>query len=148
MDGKLYVEQVRNSNRTQVVSLLLHGAANSGKTALAATIAMDSQFPFIKLISPESMVGFTESSKINHINKIFNDAYKSPLSVIVLDNIERLLGKCHVIVLSADMDPMLTLSFRLGGYWTSVLQQRLAGLAGFDQEKATKGTTSINHCHH
>lgn len=92
MDGKLFVEQVRNSNRTQVVSLLLHGAANSGKTALAATIAMDSQFPFIKLISPEAMVGFNESSKINHINKIFNDAYKSPLSVIVLDNIERLLG--------------------------------------------------------
>ncbi|GAB5588917.1 transport between ER and Golgi ATPase protein [Umbelopsis nana] len=91
MDGKLFVEQVRNSNRTQVVSLLLHGAANSGKTALAATIAMDSQFPFIKLISPEAMVGFNESSKINHINKIFNDAYKSPLSVIVLDNIERLL---------------------------------------------------------
>jgi SpoVK/Ycf46/Vps4 family AAA+-type ATPase len=99
MDGKLFVEQVRNSNRTQVVSLLLHGAANSGKTALAATIAMDSQFPFIKLISPESMVGFTESSKINHINKIFNDAYKSPLSVIVLDNIERLLGRCHIFVL-------------------------------------------------
>ncbi|KAH8548945.1 P-loop containing nucleoside triphosphate hydrolase protein [Umbelopsis sp. PMI_123] len=90
-DGNLFVEQVRNSTRTQVVSVLLHGAANSGKTALAATIAMKSQFPFIKLISPEAMIGFTESSKINHINKIFNDAYKSPLSVIVLDNIERIM---------------------------------------------------------
>jgi vesicle-fusing ATPase len=92
-DGNLFVEQVRHSTRTQVVSILLHGAANSGKTALAATIAMKSQFPFIKLISPEAMIGFTESNKINHINKIFNDAYKSPLSVIVLDNIERIMGR-------------------------------------------------------
>ena len=28
---------------------------------------------------------------MNQINKIFNDAYKSPLSVIVIDAIERLL---------------------------------------------------------
>ncbi|CAM0137867.1 transport between ER and Golgi ATPase protein [Umbelopsis sp. WA50703] len=90
-DGKLYVEQVEHSTRTQVVSLLIHGGANTGKTALAATIAMDSNFPFVKLISPEAMIGFNESGKINQINKIFNDAYKSPLSVVVLDNIERLV---------------------------------------------------------
>ena len=52
---------------------------------------MDSQFPFIKLISSEDMVGFAESQKINHLNKIFTDSYKSPFSVIVVDNIERLL---------------------------------------------------------
>ncbi|KAI8394261.1 P-loop containing nucleoside triphosphate hydrolase protein [Radiomyces spectabilis] len=90
-DGKLYVDQVRQSTRTPLVSLLLHGPAGSGKTALAATVAMESEFPFIKLISPETMVGMTESAKINEINKVFNDSYKSPLSVIVIDNIERLL---------------------------------------------------------
>jgi vesicle-fusing ATPase len=52
---------------------------------------MSSEFPFIKLISPESMVGFTEQAKMNHISKIFSDAYKSPLSCIVIDSIERLL---------------------------------------------------------
>ena len=93
-DGQLFVEQVRTSTRTPLVSVLLHGPAGSGKTALAATIAQASQFPFIKLISPESMVGFAPAQKIAAINKVFMDSYKSPLSVIVIDNLERLLGMC------------------------------------------------------
>jgi SpoVK/Ycf46/Vps4 family AAA+-type ATPase len=70
------------------------GPAGSGKTALAATMALGSDYPFIKLISPESMVGYSESGKINELNKIFSDSYKSPISVIVIDSIERILGKC------------------------------------------------------
>ncbi len=83
------------------MSVLLHGPPGSGKTALAATIAMSSDFPFIKLVSPESMVGYTEQAKMNQINKIFNDAYKSPFSVIVIDSIERLLGK-NLLVLQGN----------------------------------------------
>ncbi|GAA5874930.1 hypothetical protein JCM8547_003614, partial [Rhodosporidiobolus lusitaniae] len=90
-DGKLFVEQVRMSERTPLVSVLLHGPAGSGKTALAATIALASQFPFIKLISAENMVGFSEAQKVNHLYKVFSDSYKSPLSVIVVDGIERIL---------------------------------------------------------
>jgi len=90
-DGSLFVEQVKNSNHTPLVSVLLHGASGCGKTALAATIAMNSDYPFIKLITPENMVGYSEMSKMNEINKIFNDSYKSPLSVIVIDSLERLL---------------------------------------------------------
>ena len=85
------MDQVKNSSRTPLVSVLLHGQSGAGKTALAATIALSSEFPFIKLISPESMVGYTEQSKITHISKVFNDAYKSPYSVIVIDSIERIL---------------------------------------------------------
>ena len=55
-------------------------------------MAMSSDYPFIKLISPENMVGFSESAKMAAISKVFMDSYKSPLSVIVVDNIERLLG--------------------------------------------------------
>ncbi|KAK9720430.1 transport between ER and Golgi ATPase protein [Basidiobolus ranarum] len=90
-DGQLFVEQVKRSERTPLVSLLLHGPPGSGKTALAATIAMGSEFPFIKLISPESMVGYSENAKMATINKTFNDSYRSPFSVIVIDNLERLL---------------------------------------------------------
>jgi len=39
------------------------------------------------------MVGFSEQQKVQAINKTFNDSYKSPLSVIVIDNIERLIGE-------------------------------------------------------
>lgn len=91
-NGQLYVGQVKNSARTPLVSVLLHGPPGSGKTALAATIAISSEFPFIKLLSPESMVGFSETAKMNQISKVFSDAYKSPFSVVVIDAIERLLG--------------------------------------------------------
>lgn len=90
-DGQLRVEQVRTSQRTSLVTALLHGPAGSGKTALAATIAMASEFPFIKLISPENMVGMSEGAKIAYVNKVFNDAYKSPLSIIVVDSIEKIV---------------------------------------------------------
>ncbi|KAJ5648489.1 hypothetical protein N7490_004861 [Penicillium lividum] len=72
-------------------SVLLHGPPGSGKTALAARIAIDSGFPFIKLISPEDMVGFSEPAKIQHISRIFDSAYKSNTSIVVIDNIERII---------------------------------------------------------
>ena len=96
-EGRLYVSQVRQSERTPLVSTLLHGPTGSGKTALAATIAVASSFPFIKLISPEAMVGMSEASKIFYLSKVFNDSYKSPLSIIVVDNIERIVGKIRLI---------------------------------------------------
>ncbi|KAJ2764942.1 transport between ER and Golgi ATPase protein [Coemansia nantahalensis] len=37
------------------------------------------------------MVGFTDSQKVAAITKIFHDAYKSSLSLVVVDDIERLL---------------------------------------------------------
>src|SRR5205807_10410793 len=76
---------------TPLVSVLMHGPPGSGKTALAASIAKASEFPFIKLVSPESMVGFNEMSKVSYLSKVFMDAYKSPLNVVIVDNVERIL---------------------------------------------------------
>ncbi|KAJ2755269.1 transport between ER and Golgi ATPase protein, partial [Coemansia nantahalensis] len=87
----LFAEQVRQSDRSPLVSLLLHGPSGSGKTALAAAIAQHSEYPFVRLVSPEAMVGFTDSQKVAAITKIFHDAYKSSLSLVVVDDIERLL---------------------------------------------------------
>ncbi|KAF4619220.1 hypothetical protein D9613_004974 [Agrocybe pediades] len=89
--GLLFVEQVRSSTRTPLVSILLHGPPGSGKTALGASIAQSSEYPFIKLISPDNMVGFSEAQKVSAITKVFTDSYKSPLSVVVVDDIERLI---------------------------------------------------------
>jgi vesicle-fusing ATPase len=90
-NGQLLVKQVRESDRTPLVTTLLYGPPGSGKTALAATIAQESEYPFIKIVSPEHMVGFSEAHKIATITKVFSDSYKSPLSVIVVDNLERLI---------------------------------------------------------
>uniref|UniRef100_A0AAR2LEM7 Vesicle-fusing ATPase n=1 Tax=Pygocentrus nattereri TaxID=42514 RepID=A0AAR2LEM7_PYGNA len=90
-DGELLVQQTKNSDRTPLVAVLLEGPPHSGKTALAAKIAEDSQFPFIKICSPDKMIGNSEVSKCQAIKKIFDDAYKSQLSCVVVDDIERLL---------------------------------------------------------
>ncbi|XP_003401908.1 vesicle-fusing ATPase 1-like isoform X1 [Bombus affinis] len=90
-DGNLYIQEARSAEGSGLVSVLLEGPPNSGKTALAAQIAKNSDFPFVKVCTPEDMVGFTESAKCLLIRKIFDDAYRSQLSCILVDNIERLL---------------------------------------------------------
>ncbi|XP_072224365.1 vesicle-fusing ATPase isoform X3 [Leuresthes tenuis] len=90
-DGELLVQQTKNSDRTPLVAVLLEGPPHSGKTALAAKIAEDSEFPFIKICSPDKMIGNSEISKCQAIKKVFDDAYKSQLSCVVVDDIERLL---------------------------------------------------------
>jgi vesicle-fusing ATPase len=90
-DGALYTEQVRASETSGLVSILLEGPPNAGKSALAAKLAKLSDFPFVKVCSPEDMIGFTEQAKCMSIRKVFDDAYRSTLSCVVVDNIERLL---------------------------------------------------------
>eukprot|EP01118_Nematostelium_gracile_P014689 TRINITY_DN578_c0_g1_i1.p1 TRINITY_DN578_c0_g1~~TRINITY_DN578_c0_g1_i1.p1 ORF type:complete len:467 (-),score=154.22 TRINITY_DN578_c0_g1_i1:122-1522(-) len=94
--GDTFVEQVRNSDRTPLVSVLLEGPAGAGKTALAVRLAKNSKYPFIKMISPETLVGWSETAKCSKITKVFDDAYKSPLSCIVVDDIERLLDYVRI----------------------------------------------------
>ncbi|XP_065632671.1 vesicle-fusing ATPase-like [Quercus suber] len=87
----LLVEQVKVSKGSPLVTCLLEGPSGSGKTTLAATVGIDSDFPYVKIVSAESMIGLHESTKCAQIVKVFEDAYKSPLSIIILDDIERLL---------------------------------------------------------
>lgn len=89
--GKMFRDEVKRSERSPLVSLLIEGPPGSGTTALAAWLAVDSGFPFVRMVSPESFVGHTEGSKCAFLAKAFDDAHKSPLSVIVLDNIERMI---------------------------------------------------------
>ena len=79
-DGELLIQQAASSDGTGLVSILLEGAPNAGKTALAAKLTRDSGFPFLKICSPDDMVGFTESAKCLQIKKIFDDAYRYELS--------------------------------------------------------------------
>lgn len=110
------------------------GPSGSGKTALAATIAMASEFPFIKLISPETMVGFSETQKIAQLSKTFTDSYKSPLSVVVVDSIERLLGGSHLRLLAYR---------RLEPHRAEILKWRLASSGRAVWQATTKGAPDV-----
>eukprot|EP00850_Spirogloea_muscicola_P003192 SM000012S25454 [mRNA] locus=s12:1334788:1340370:- [translate_table: standard] len=68
-----------------------HDRSSCGKTALAASVAIDSNFPFVRIVSSNIMKGYSEPAKCAAMIKIFEDAYKSSLSIIILDDVERLL---------------------------------------------------------
>ena len=68
--------QTRTSERTPLLTALLEGPAGSGKTAIAATLGIDSGFPYVKVVSADNMVGWAETAKASQIAKVFDDAYK------------------------------------------------------------------------
>eukprot|EP00918_Siedleckia_nematoides_P007597 GHVU01016485.1.p1 GENE.GHVU01016485.1~~GHVU01016485.1.p1 ORF type:complete len:735 (-),score=154.54 GHVU01016485.1:537-2741(-) len=118
--------QVQESAKTPVLSILLHGATGTGKTALAAHIARTVKFPFMKLVSPGDCVGYSEHAKCSLINRTFEDAYKSELSIIVLDSIERLIDFS-----------------RMGPRYSNSVLQALMVLAGKSPPKAERSLCVI-----
>jgi vesicle-fusing ATPase len=90
------VDQVRSSENTPLLSVLLHGGQGSGKTALAAHLAKSSDYPFVRRVGPDNYVGYSELAKLSALTKVFEDAYKSELSLIVLDDLERLMDYVRI----------------------------------------------------
>ena len=90
-EGTRHVTRVRNSPATSVLSVLLHGPSGSGKTALAAKIGLSSEIPFVKMISPRDVYNQSELGKKDYIGKVFADAHKSSVSLVILDSFEELI---------------------------------------------------------
>jgi len=55
-------------------------------------LATDSGFPFVKRLSADSLVAQSEHGKAHAIVAAFENAYKSDASVIILDDIEQIMG--------------------------------------------------------
>ena len=90
--GTLMANQLQSlESKSRVLTLLLYGESGTGKTALASEIAKNANFPFMKMITPESVVALSELGKVAYINKVFEDAHRSPLGVVVIDCIEKLM---------------------------------------------------------
>ncbi|KAF9874473.1 vesicular-fusion protein sec18 [Colletotrichum karsti] len=89
---KGYIDTVNESDVLTRIPVLLHGPPESGKTALAAHTASMSDFPFVKLVSPQHLTAFRdEFGKKDYLTKVFTDAYKSEKSIVILDNFEQLI---------------------------------------------------------
>jgi len=77
-------------------TVLLEGNHGCGKTSIAMQIVARRSYPYVRVISPEKMVGHSEQAKLALITKVFEDSYKSPCSCIVLDDLERLIEYVRV----------------------------------------------------
>nr|CCC89325.1 unnamed protein product [Trypanosoma congolense IL3000] len=87
-----YVDQLRSEGkRINSLTVLIDGQPGCGKSAVAAHLADKAGFPYVRVISNEDMVGYGEAQKVSIIRKAFDDAYKSPFSTIILDDIERII---------------------------------------------------------
>jgi hypothetical protein len=53
-----------------LVSVVLSGPAGRGKTAFAASLAIESEFNFISVVSPDDLVGKSDQEKQNKIVKV------------------------------------------------------------------------------
>ena len=87
-------QQVLLSDRTQMATVLLCGPPGCGKSALAASIARAAGFPFVKRISGSSLLNEStrgDDAKAAAVSAIFQEAYKSPASLLIIDDIERAL---------------------------------------------------------
>lgn len=89
---KPVVNMIKKNSDETVSSVLFYGLEESGKTAMAAHIALESGLPFVKLVTAGDLVGYgNENAKREFIHRAFMDAYKSPSSILILDDFERMI---------------------------------------------------------
>eukprot|EP00892_Ulva_mutabilis_P006709 jgi/Ulvmu1/440/UM001_0447.1 len=79
------------SDAVPKATILLQGSAGTGKTALATYMSGQLHFPFVKLIDFFAVMGKPEAAAADVLKKAFDDATKSPLSILILDDLAKLL---------------------------------------------------------
>ena len=83
----------KNSKQNNIMFTLITGEKEVGKTSLAiSTSSLDNDVGYNKIISPKNLIGLDEYEIIKYIRRVFLEAYKYSYSIIVLDNIERIIG--------------------------------------------------------
>ena len=76
----------------QVTAALLTGRGGVGKSAVAATLAAASGAPLVQVLGPEAVVGQEEREVVRAVREAFADVWKSPVAILILDDLERLIG--------------------------------------------------------
>lgn len=85
------VRQSVSSVRSPLLTACVCGQPGSGKSAVTVRTALDSGMPMIKRLGAEDMLGMGELLKARAIHEAFEDAYKSNQSLLILDDVERMM---------------------------------------------------------
>ena len=93
--GKI-IYQLQNSQHINVASILIQGSAGTGKTALAVNTAIESGFEQIKIIEPKDIINKTELRAVLYIQSVFDNAFKTSRSAIIIDNIEQIIRYTNI----------------------------------------------------
>jgi len=88
-DSTLMVDNIITDKQLQVI--VIDGDDQTIKTSKSVLLAQKINYPYIKVISNNDMIGYSENSKTQYIKDIFNEAYSSPQSVIVIDNMDTIV---------------------------------------------------------
>ena len=86
-----YIKTLIKGKLTHKQIYLIHGDEGCGLTSFAISLAVNSKFKFIRLISGDRFVGMSEDSKCVEMSNIFSNAGKVDCSAIIIDNIERII---------------------------------------------------------
>lgn len=84
------------TNSLPLASILLYGARGTGLTTIASNAAVQSKIPFVKYILSDDLIGRSEAYKVNFIVRCFEDAYKSKQSLVIIDDLDRVLEYVEV----------------------------------------------------
>jgi vesicle-fusing ATPase len=82
-------DKITNLKYGNISSMAVCGDSYVGKTKLVCQIAKDSNIACIKLITPEQLMNYTDKGK--YILNVFDQCSKADSSIIILDNLERLI---------------------------------------------------------
>jgi len=88
---ELFLDSLRNDGRTSLMSFCISGPSGCGLTAFASSIAKYGGFSFVRVIQAKQFIGRNEDSSCGEILSIFEDAYKSDLSAIIIDDIDMIV---------------------------------------------------------
>jgi vesicle-fusing ATPase len=83
--------KIKSLKKGFCTSCLIYGLPKSGKTTLAYHVAKESSVDCVKVITPEHLLGNSDSYKINYIRNVFETASTSENSIVIFDNFERLI---------------------------------------------------------
>ena len=85
----------RESNRKKKAklptSVLIAGNDNVGRMTMISDIAANSHFEFVRVVKPRALVGMLPLHAQEYIISAFTDALRAPFSLLVLEDLDKLI---------------------------------------------------------